>query len=54
MYQLIGEDDSVGILRLGEGSVTSIPNNADNAEWRQYQAWLAADPENNIPLPADE
>lgn len=58
MYKLIkmldGTDSPYVILRLNDnGSISSIPNDMANADWQEYQAWLAADPENQ-PLPADE
>ena len=32
-----------------EGIIMTIPNDPANRHWQEYQAWLAADPENNIP-----
>lgn len=38
-----------GVMRLPDMAL--IPNNPDNRDWVEYQAWLAA---GNVPLPADE
>lgn len=44
-----------GVLRTNsDSSQSSIPDCDSNSDWQRYQAWLAEDPENNIPLPADE
>ena len=54
MYQLInvgGEPRSDLILRTADNAY--IPNDEANSDWREYQDWLAADPENNVPIPAD-
>lgn len=49
-----GHSESV-ILRVDDdGVINFIPNDSLNKDWQEYQAWLAADPENNIPEPADE
>ena len=45
-------NDSI-ILKIDDTKVYSVPNTVDNRDWMEYQAWLAADPVNNIPLPAD-
>lgn len=42
------------ILRNIDGIISCIPNDPTNRDWQEYQAWLAADPENNVPLAADE
>ena len=34
-----------------DGSVTSIPFNAENSDYQAYLAWLEA---GNVPTPADE
>jgi hypothetical protein len=34
------------------GIIKWIPSDPTNSDWAEYQAWLAADPENQ-PLPAD-
>lgn len=36
-----------------QGVITFIPDDPANTDWQAYQAWLAADPVNNVPLPAD-
>lgn len=36
-----------------DGTVRFVPDDSANRDWQEYQAWLAADPENQ-PLPADE
>jgi hypothetical protein len=46
-YTQPGSDGIILILDNGEYIV--IPNNPANTYWQEYQAWLAADPENNIP-----
>lgn len=38
-----------GVLDLETGA--SIPNAEGNRHWREFQAWLAEDPENNVPRP---
>lgn len=43
-YKLASE----GVFRLPD--MAHIPAHPDNADWRQYQEWLA---EGNTPLPAD-
>jgi hypothetical protein len=44
-----------GIIRLeDDGISTFIPAEPANADWVKFQDWLAQDPENNLPLPADE
>lgn len=50
MYQLINDTMVPGIIRIDDG--TFIPQNEGNRDWQEYQAWLAADPDNQ-PLPAD-
>jgi len=32
-----------------QGIPWTVPNDPKNTHWVEYQAWLAADPENNIP-----
>jgi hypothetical protein len=55
-YQLftnsLGQTDAI-VLKIEDGVTYYIPNDQSNSDWRAYQAWLAADPENNIPLPAE-
>lgn len=31
-----------------------VPNDPMNGDWAKYQAWLAEDPENNIPEPSED
>lgn len=51
-YKLL--NNSSGIELTDDNGITkSIPNDFFNRDWQEYQAWLAADPENQ-PLPADE
>jgi len=38
--------DPTRILRLPDNA--TVPNDPDNTDWQQYQAWLAED---NTPLP---
>jgi hypothetical protein len=47
MYKWIEQDKSV--RRLSDGAC--IPNDAGNADWRAFQAWVAA---GNTPQPADQ
>ncbi len=51
-YQLINDSDCIKLLEDG-GMIRFVPNDSRNLDWQAYQAWLAADPENNIPLPAE-
>jgi len=37
------------ILLVSDTERLYIPNDPINRHWIEYQAWLAADPENNIP-----
>lgn len=47
------EVDTNMIVAIDEsGAVWYIPNNPELGMWQEYQAWLAAD-ENNQPDPAD-
>ncbi len=53
--------DGLGGVREGwiqalddSGLLWSVPADVSNLDWQSYQAWLAADPENNVPLQADE
>jgi hypothetical protein len=50
MYKLTNSDFI--IFTDADGTIWWIPNDPANRHWQQYQAWLAADP-NNQPLPAD-
>ena len=43
--------DMIRIIR--DGIISTIPNDLTNIDWIDYQAWLAADPVNNIPEPRD-
>ncbi len=52
-YQLITNSSYVKMIEA-DGTMRFVPNDPANSDWAAYQAWLAADPENNIPLPADE
>lgn len=47
-YFLIPNSDYIKAVK-DDGSTYFIPNNSANKDWQQYQAWLAEDPENNIP-----
>jgi hypothetical protein len=38
---------------LDDGSLRCIPPDPANRDWQEYQAWLAADPENNVPEAAE-
>lgn len=52
-YYNVGGTQATGILKI-EGEVTiCIPSDPANRDWAEYQAWLAADPENNVPEPAE-
>jgi len=57
IYQFMTDDPtaSTSIIRINteESTRTYIPNDQGNTDWNIYQEWLAADPENNIPLPAE-
>lgn len=50
-YYTTGNTRDSGIAKLdSEGNVVCyIPDDINNNDWQEYQAWLAADPENNIP-----
>ena len=48
MHQLDSENINC-IKRIEDGITWWIPNDPTNSDWRAYQSWLAADPENNIP-----
>lgn len=50
-YKLITNSDYV--LKINDEIISTVPNDMKNRDWQEYQAWLAADPENQ-PLPADE
>lgn len=42
-----------GILMIeDDGTIRCVPEDVANRDWQAYQAWLAADPENE-PLPAE-
>ena len=47
--------NSTGVFKTNdEGLILGVPADSSNTDWQEYQAWLVADPENNIPEPADE
>lgn len=48
-YQLILNSDSVKLTE-DSGLIKYIPNDPANSDWQIYQAWLAADPENQPEL----
>lgn len=50
-YQLIADSNFIR-MTSASGVVSFIPDDPANRDWADYQAWLAADPENNVPLPA--
>jgi hypothetical protein len=41
-------EDCIKVLK-GDGITWYVPNDPANNDWRQYQVWLAEDPENNVP-----
>jgi arabinogalactan endo-1,4-beta-galactosidase len=41
-------EDCIKVLKE-DGITWHVPNDPSNRDWQEYQAWLAADPENNIP-----
>ena len=46
---------SAGVIKDdGAGIISWVPEAEGNADWQVYQRWLAEDPENNIPEPADD
>lgn len=51
-YQLITDSECIKMID-GNGVIKCIPNDERNTDWQEYQAWLAADPENQ-PEPAEE
>lgn len=50
-YQLLENSDCIKRID-DDGVVSFIPNDPANSDWRVYQEWLAADPENQ-PEPAE-
>jgi hypothetical protein len=54
MIQYKLTENGNGILKLEDSvAVCWIPESEANSDWRAYQTWLAADPENNVPEPAE-
>ncbi len=50
-YKLIASSDYI-LMTDEQGVIHTVPNDERNKDWQEYQAWLAADPENQ-PEPAD-
>lgn len=48
-YKLNGPDETNGVTRNADGA--SIPNDPENRDWVEYEAWKAAAPGVNIPDP---
>lgn len=51
MYKLIANSDYI-LWTDSDEIVHTVPNDERNCDWQAYQAWLAADPENQ-PEPAE-